>query len=249
MSAPTTPSGRIVLVPTPIGNLGDITLRAIEVLKAADRIACEDTRHSAPLLAHLGISGKPLVPLHDHNEARRAPELAAAALAGETIALITDAGMPSVSDPGYRVVQACLAAGVPLEVLPGPSAVITALVGSGFPCHEFHFGGFLSVKSGRRRNTLAAALATEVTHLFFESPHRLVSTLTLLAEISPGARVCVARELTKKFETYHRGNAAGLLEYFTAHPPKGEIVLLLRAGNLADASNGSQTDSQCAGNS
>ncbi|MCB1132295.1 MAG: 16S rRNA (cytidine(1402)-2'-O)-methyltransferase, partial [Verrucomicrobiae bacterium] len=108
--------GRIVLVPTPIGNLGDITLRALEVLKGADRIACEDTRHSAPLLAHHGISGKPLVALHEHNEAKRAPDLVAAAAAGETIALISDAGMPGVSDPGYRVVQACLEAGVPFEV-------------------------------------------------------------------------------------------------------------------------------------
>ena len=250
MSAPA-PSGRIVLVPTPIGNLGDITLRAVETLRAADRIACEDTRHSAPLLAHLGITGKPLVALHEHNEARRAPELAAAARAGETIAVITDAGMPGVSDPGYRVVQACLAAGVPLEVLPGPSAVITALIGSGFPCHAFHFGGFLSVKSGKRRSTLTTALASGVTHLFFESPHRLVSTLAILAEISPSAPVCVARELTKKFETYHRGNAAGLLAHFQAHPPKGEIVLVLRGGDDTDVatSTDSHTASQCAGNS
>ncbi|MCF7734104.1 MAG: 16S rRNA (cytidine(1402)-2'-O)-methyltransferase [Akkermansiaceae bacterium] len=227
---PTTPpeiSGRIILVPTPIGNLGDITLRAIEVLKSADRIACEDTRHSAPLLAHLGISGKPLIALHDHNETRRPPELAAAALAGETIALITDAGMPGVSDPGYRVVQACHELGVPLEVLPGPSAVITALIGSGFPCHAFRFGGFLSVKSGKRRTALAAPLASDETNLFFESPHRLLSTLVILADLAPTARVCVARELTKKFETYHRGTAAEVLAHFQNHPPKGEIVLVV----------------------
>jgi 16S rRNA (cytidine1402-2'-O)-methyltransferase len=223
-------SGRIVLVPTPIGNLGDITLRAIEVLKAADRIACEDTRHSAPLLAHLGIAGKPLVSLHDHNEARRAPELVAAARAGETIAIITDAGMPGVSDPGYRVVQACVEQDVPLEVLPGPSAVITALIGSGFPCHAFRFGGFLSVKSGKRRSALAAALEAGETHIFFESPHRVVSTLAILTELSPSARVCVARELTKKFETYHRGSAAEMAAWFQQHPPKGEIVLLVHAG-------------------
>lgn len=220
-------SGRIVLVPTPIGNLGDITLRAVEVLRGADRIACEDTRHSAPLLAHLGISGKPLVALHDHNESRRAPELAAAAARGETIALITDAGMPGVSDPGYRVVQACIGQGIPVEVLPGPSAVMTALIGSGMPCHAFHFGGFLSVKPGKRRSALAAALASGVTHVFFESPHRLVSSLRLLAELAPDARTCVARELTKKFETYHRGTAAELLAHFEQHPPKGEIVLLV----------------------
>lgn len=230
MSSAPAQSGRIVLVPTPIGNLGDITLRAIEVLKAADRIACEDTRHSAPLLAHLGISGKPLVSLHDHNEARRAPELVAAARAGELIAIITDAGMPGVSDPGYRVVQACVEQDVPLEVLPGPSAVITALIGSGFPCHAFRFGGFLSVKSGKRRSTLAAALEAGETHIFFESPHRVVSTLAILTELSPSARVCVARELTKKFETYHRGSAAEMSAWFQQHPPKGEIVLLVHAG-------------------
>jgi 16S rRNA (cytidine1402-2'-O)-methyltransferase len=223
-------SGRIIFVPTPIGNLGDITQRAVEVLRNADRIACEDTRHSAPLLAHLGISGKPLVALHEHNEARRAPELAAAARAGETIAVITDAGMPGVSDPGYRLIHVCLETGTPFEVLPGPSAVITALIGSGFPCHAFRFGGFLSVKPGKRRSALAAALESGETAIFFESPHRLVSTLELLVEIDPAAAVCVARELTKKFETYHRGSAAELLAHFQAHPPKGEIVLLVHRG-------------------
>lgn len=220
-------NGRIILVPTPIGNLGDVTLRALEVLRGADRIACEDTRHSGPLLAHHGITGKPLVALHEHNEARRAPELVAAAQAGETIAVISDAGMPGISDPGYRLVQACIESGTPLEVLPGPSAVITALIGSGFPCHAFRFGGFLSVKSGKRRSALAAALASGETGVFFESPHRILSTLEILHTIDPAARVCVARELTKKFETYHRGNAAEVLAHFQAHPAKGEIVLLV----------------------
>jgi 16S rRNA (cytidine1402-2'-O)-methyltransferase len=222
-------SGRIILVPTPIGNLGDLTLRALEVLRAADRIACEDTRHSAPLLAHHGISGKPLVSLHEHNEARRAPELVAAAKAGETIAVISDAGMPGISDPGYRIVQACIVKDVPFEVLPGPSSVITALIGSGFPCHAFRFGGFLSVKSGKRRSAFEATLASGETGIFFESPHRILSSLEILTDLCPAARVCVARELTKKFETYHRGTAAELLEHFRKHPPKGEIVLLLHA--------------------
>jgi 16S rRNA (cytidine1402-2'-O)-methyltransferase len=220
-------SGRIILVPTPIGNLGDITLRALEILRAADRIACEDTRHSGPLLAHHGISGKPLVALHEHNEARRVPDLVAAARAGEMIAVISDAGMPGISDPGYRLVQACIESGIPFEVLPGPSAVITALIGSGFPCHAFRFGGFLSVKSGKRRSALAAALASGETGIFFESPHRIVSTLEILAELDPAARTCVARELTKKFETYHRGTAAEVLAHFKLHPPKGEFVLLV----------------------
>lgn len=218
-----------MLVPTPIGNLGDITRRAVEVLQQADRIACEDTRHSLPLLKHLEVSGKPLVSLHEHNESRRAPELVSAARAGETIAVVTDAGMPGISDPGYRLVQACIESGTPCEVLPGPSAVVTALIGSGFPCHAFSFGGFLSVKSGKRRSTLAETVASGETGIFFESPHRLVSTLEILAENHPDARICVARELTKKFETYHRGTAAELLEHFRAHPPKGEIVLLVHA--------------------
>lgn len=222
-------TGRIIFVPTPIGNLGDITLRALEVLRGADRIACEDTRHSGQLLAHHGISGKPLVSLHEHNEARRAPDLIAAARVGETIAVITDAGMPGISDPGYRLVQACIESGTPLEVLPGPSAVITALIGSGFPCHAFHFGGFLSVKSGKRRSALTTALESGETSIFFESPHRIISTLEILADIDPDARACVARELTKKFETYHRGSAAEVLAHFQIHSPKGEIVLLVHS--------------------
>jgi len=222
--------GRVVLVPTPIGNLGDITLRALEVLRGADRIACEDTRHSARLLNHYGISGKPLVALHDHNEERRAPGLVEAVLAGETVAVISDAGMPGVSDPGYRLVQACHEAGVPVEVLPGPSAVLTALIASGLPCHAFRFGGFLPMKGGKRRTALAAALATGETAVFFESPHRIAGTLEMLAELAPDCRVCVARELTKKFETIHRGGAAQLAEAFAAHPAKGEIVLLFHAG-------------------
>jgi len=225
--------GRVIFVPTPIGNLGDITLRSVEVLKAADLIACEDTRHSGTLLARLGIPGKPLVALHEHNEARRAPDIVAAARGGQTVAVVSDAGMPGISDPGYRLVQACLEAGVPFEVLPGPSSVITALIGSGFPCHAFRFGGFLSVKSGKRRTALAAALDSGETGIFFESPHRIVSTLEILAGLDPLAMTCVARELTKKFETYHRGTAAEVLAHFKEHPPKGEMVLLVHAPGQA----------------
>jgi len=223
-------SGRVVLVPTPIGNLGDITLRALEVLRSADRIACEDTRHSARLLNHYEISGKPLVALHEHNEARRAPDLVQAALAGETIAFISDAGMPGVSDPGFRLVRECHEAGVPVEVLPGPSAVLTALIASGLPCHAFRFGGFLPMKSGKRRTALAGALATAETAIFFESPHRIAATLEMLGELAPDAPSCVARELTKKFETLHRGSAKELAAHFASHSAKGEIVLLFHAG-------------------
>jgi 16S rRNA (cytidine1402-2'-O)-methyltransferase len=220
--------GRVVLVPTPIGNRDDLTLRAIEALRGADLIACEDTRHSRPLLAHHEIN-VPLVSFHEHNESRRAAELAARARAGETIAVISDAGMPGISDPGYRLVRACIDDDVPLEVLPGPSAILTALVGSGLPVHAFQFGGFLSVKKGKRRNQLTTALESDGTSIFFESPHRLPSTLEILAELAPDTPTCVARELTKKFETYHRGTAAELHAHFTTHPPKGEIVLLVAA--------------------
>lgn len=219
--------GRFILVPTPIGNLGDITRRAVETLERADRIACEDTRRTGRLLAHLAITGKPLVSLHDHNEDKRVPELIAAVTKGETIAVVSDAGMPAVSDPGYRLIQACLETKVPFEVLPGPSAVLTALVGSGFPVHSFQFCGFLPVKKGKRLKAMNAGLEADGTTLFFESPHRLLSTLQILAEHHPEARVCVARELTKKFETYHRGAPSELLSHFQSHPPKGEIVLLL----------------------
>ncbi|WP_411827319.1 16S rRNA (cytidine(1402)-2'-O)-methyltransferase [Luteolibacter sp. AS25] len=222
--------GKIALVPTPIGNLGDITLRAIEVLREADRIACEDTRRSGILLSHHGISGKSLTSLHEHNETRRAPELVAAAAAGEVIAFISDAGMPGVSDPGYRLVQACLDADVDVEVLPGPSAVLTALIGSGLPCHAFRFGGFLSVKSGKRRTAMSNAIESGETGIFFESPHRIMSTLEILKEIAPEAKVCVARELTKKFETYHRGTAGEILEWFQTNGTKGEMVILMNKG-------------------
>ena len=227
MSEEIATGGRIILVPTPIGNLGDITLRSLEVLKSADRIACEDTRRSGILLSHHGVTGKSLVALHEHNESRKSPELVAAAKAGEVIAFISDAGMPGVSDPGYRLVQACLAADVPFDVLPGPSAVLTALIGSGLPCHAFRFGGFLSVKKGKRRTEMTAALESGETGIFFESPHRILSTLEILTEIDPEARICVARELTKKFETYHRGKPADLLEWFQAHGTKGEMVILM----------------------
>lgn len=219
-------TGRVVLIPTPIGNLGDITRRAIEVLQEADQIACEDTRHSKPLFNYLEIS-KPLISMHEHNEAKRAGEIVNMVKAGQIIAVVTDAGMPGISDPGYRLIQACLEEDVPFEVLPGPSAVITALIGSGFPCHAFRFGGFLSVKSGKRRTALEQVFESGETGIFFESPHRIASTLAVLAEIRPGARTCVARELTKKFETYHRGSAAELLAEFSGKKAKGEIVLLV----------------------
>ena len=221
-------SGLIQLVASPIGNLGDITFRAVEALRTAAVIACEDTRHSRRLLDHLQIRDKELVALHDHNERSRSLSLVERALNGEKIVYLSDAGTPGISDPGYRLVNAAHDAGVRVEVLPGPSAVVTALAGSGMPSDAFFFGGFLPVKSGRRTNELTEALARRETSIYFESPHRIVGTLRILAELASDREVCVARELTKKFETFHRGTATMLFEEFTARPPKGEITLLVR---------------------
>jgi 16S rRNA (cytidine1402-2'-O)-methyltransferase len=220
--------GSIQLIATPIGNLGDITVRAVEAIRSADLVACEDTRHSRRLLEHLGIRDKELVALHDHNEKVKSAALVERVLHGAKLVYLSDAGTPGVSDPGYRLVNAAHAAGVPVEVLPGPSAVVTALAGSGMPSDAFYFGGFLPVKSGRRTRELGESLARRETSIFFESPHRLAGTLAILRELDPLREACVARELTKKFETYHRGTVASLHEEFTVRPPKGEITLLIR---------------------
>ena len=216
------------VVPTPIGNRQDITLRAIEVFRAADLIAAEDTRHSGMLLQHLGIK-KPFVSLHEHNEAARSAELVDRMAAGAHVALITDAGMPGISDPGHRLIRSCIEKGIPLTVLPGPSAVLTALVGSGFPADRFYFGGFLPVKSGRRAAEIARAAGRTETSIYFESPHRIVRSLEALREACPTRLVCVARELTKSFEDFQRGTPEMLLAHFHSHPPKGEITLLIAA--------------------
>lgn len=233
-----TPPPKVIFVPTPIGNLGDITLRAVETLRSADLIACEDTRHSLKLLNHLEIS-KPLVSLHDHNEQDRIPELIERASREETIAVISDAGTPCLSDPGHRLLKACRDGNLPFTVLPGASAVTTALVASGFPPHPFSFHGFLHVKKGKRSKQLQAALDSAETTLFFESPHRLPSTLELLRERAPDHPLCVARELTKAFETLHHGTAVELSEYFANRKVRGEIVLL-----IPPASNSPQSDAR-----
>ena len=216
----------LTLVPSPVGNLEDITLRALRLLREADLIAAEDTRHASILLKHHGIN-RPLLSLHEHNESQRSGEIAQRLAAGENIALLTDAGMPGISDPGYRMVRACLERGLEFTVLPGPSSILPALVGSGLPLHEFYFGGFLPVKSGRRKAALEAALARGETSIFFESPHRIARSLAVLAELAPERPVCVARELSKKFEEYWRGSAAELSARAEKQPPRGEICLLV----------------------
>ena len=226
-------SGGLVVCPTPIGNLEDITLRVLSALREADVVACEDTRRTRVLLDRYGVKAK-LVSYHEHNEKSRAAELVRRMRDGEVVALVSDAGMPLVSDPGYLLVRACVAAGLPVEVLPGPSAAITALVASGLPADEWHFHGFLPRKRGELREVLSAA---DVTLVAFESPRRLPATLALLAELDPSREVAVCRELTKVHEEVVRGTAAELAARYADDPPKGEIVLVLapRAASEAGA--------------
>jgi len=183
------------------------------------------------LLKHHGVS-RPLLSLHEHNEAQRAEEIVKRLTAGENIALLTDAGTPGISDPGFRIVRACIERGLEFTVLPGPTSILPALVGSGLPLHEFYFGGFLPVKSGRRQSVLEAALARKETSIFFESPHRIAKSLAVLAALAPDRKVCVARELSKKFEEYWRGPVAELCARAEKQPPRGEICLLV-AGSEA----------------
>ena len=217
----------LYVVATPIGNLGDITLRALEVLKLADVIAAEDTRHSGMLLKHFEIR-KPLVSFHEHNEAMRTAQLIERLATGENIALVTDAGMPGLSDPGARLIRECIQRDLPFTIVPGSSSILTALAGSGFKMEKFCFRGFLPVKSGQRERELRAASEREETTIFFESPYRLTKALSAAIDILQDRQLCVARELTKKFEEFRRGSAAELLAHYGAHPPKGEIVLLVQ---------------------
>ncbi len=216
----------LFVVATPIGNLGDITLRALEALKSVDLIAAEDTRHSGMLLKHFGIK-KPFVSYHEHNEAARTTELVERLTRGESIALITDAGTPGMSDPGLRLIRECVRRGLPFTIIPGPSSILTALLGSGFSTDKFCFRGFLPVKSGQRERELRAATECGETTIFFESPYRLTKTLAVCIGIMPDRQLCVARELTKKFEEFRRGVASELLAHYQAHRPKGEIVLVI----------------------
>ena len=216
----------LYVVATPIGNLGDITFRAIEILRQVNLIAAEDTRHSGILLKRYEID-KPLISYHEHNEAMRTAQLVERLAIGENIALITDAGTPGISDPGARLIRECINRGLEFTSVPGPSSILTALVGSGFSADKFFFGGFLPVKSGRRERELRTAADRDETSIYLESPYRLTKTLKACGDIMPDRRVCVARELTKKFEEFRRGTAADLLAHYEAHPPKGEIVLLI----------------------
>jgi len=219
-------AGKLFVVATPIGNLEDMAPRAVRVLRECDLIAAEDTRHSGMFLARLEIR-KPLVSYHQFSEAKRTAEFLRQFEEGKSIALISDAGLPGVSDPGERLIRAAIAAGVAVEIVPGPSAPLLALAGSGFPMVPFYFGGFLPVKGGQRRKELVAAGARDCTSLYFESPYRVLRMLQdAVAEI-PQARLCLARELTKKFEEFRRGSPAELLAHFQSHEPRGEFCLVV----------------------
>ena len=219
--------GALVLIATPIGNLGDITARALEGLKSADLIACEDSRVTAKLLHHAGIE-KPLLPYHDHNAEAMRPKLLARIAAGERVALVSDAGTPLISDPGYKLVQAAVAAGLAVTMLPGPSAPIMALALSGLPSDRFLFGGFLPAKSKARRDAVAEAARAPVTLIFFETAPRLVESLKDLLAVLGDRPAAVARELTKLFEEVRRESLSALIAHYAqAGAPKGEIVIVV----------------------
>lgn len=222
---PLTP-GTLYLVATPIGNLEDITLRALRVLRECDVVAAEDTRRSGQLLRHFEIS-RPLLSYFQFNEARRSEEIIERLRRGEKVALVTDAGSPGISDPGERVVKAAIKAGFRVESVPGPVALVVALTASGLPTDEFHFVGFLPHKSGQRRNKLESLLAVAGTLIFYESPYRIEKLLTELSEVYAAREVVLARELTKKFEEYLRGTPAELLQVLKTRSLKGEFVVLV----------------------
>ncbi len=224
---PLTPA-TLYLVATPIGNLEDITLRALRTLKECDLVAAEDTRRTGQLLKHYGIS-KPLLSYFRFNEAKRCQEIIERLRRGEKIALVTDAGSPGISDPGQRVVHETVAAGLRVEPVPGPSALVAGLTASGLPTDEFHFIGFLPHKSGQRRKQLEKFKGFEGTLALYESPYRVEKLLAELRELYPSHRVVLARELTKKFEEFLRGTPAELLEALKKRSLKGEFVVMLSA--------------------
>lgn len=225
-SLPPLVAGTLYLVATPIGNLEDITLRALRTLKECDVVAAEDTRHSGQLLRHYGIS-KPLLSYFQFNEAKRSEEIIERLAHGEKVALVTDAGSPGISDPGERVVKAALSAGFRVEVAPGPCALIAALTASGLPADEFHFIGFLPHKSGQRCKALEKMKAFDGTLILYESPFRIEKLLGELRELYPERTVVLARELTKKFEEYLRGTPAELLRQLQSRAKRGEFVVLI----------------------
>ena len=219
-------AGTLYLVPTPIGNLADMTRRAAEILADADIVACEDTRHTRILLDHLGLSKK-VVSYHEHNKETAGPKLIEALLEGASVAQVSDAGMPVISDPGADLVRLALADNIPIVPLPGPNAALTALIASGLPATQFVFIGFLPRTSARRKELLASVREIPFTLIFYEAPHRLRETLKILLETLGDRRAVTARELTKKFETFSRARLSALLLETEETDPRGEYVLIV----------------------
>ena len=234
-----TPCGCLYLVATPIGNLEDITLRALRILKEVDQIACEDTRHTLKLLSHFDIH-KPLVSYHEHNELTRAPELVLSMEQGAHIALVSDAGMPLVSDPGHRLVTLAIRHRIPVVPVPGPAALLTALSASGLPSEEFLFLGFLPARSGERQRALERLRIEERTLVFYEAPHRIADTIADAAAILGDRQACLAREVTKLHEEFRRGKLTELFQSLEEHPAKGEITLVI--GPPEKVAGGARTD-------
>jgi 16S rRNA (cytidine1402-2'-O)-methyltransferase len=229
-----TAGGTLVLVGTPIGNLGDLAPRAAEALAAADVVCCEDTRRTGKLLALAGVERRPFVVVNEHTEAREIPRVLARLARGERVAVVSDAGMPGVSDPGERLVAAAVAEGHPVEVVPGPSAALAALVVSGLPAGRFVFEGFLPRKGAARAERLAAVAGEPRTVVVFEAPHRVARTLADLVDAcGPDRRVAVARELTKLHEEVWRGTLAGAAAWAADREPPGEIVLVVEGAPAA----------------
>jgi len=222
----------LYVVSTPIGNLEDITLRALNVLKEVDFIACEDTRHTGLLLQHYNVNAR-LISYHEYNKLRRTPEILEMLRQGKRIALTADAGTPGVSDPGFYLIRAAIEHGFRVIPIPGASALLSALVVSGLPCDHFVFEGFLPKRDGRKLKRLRALVEQERTMVFFESPYRLLKTLGQFLEVFGERRVVLARELTKKFEEVIRGNVSEVIKHVEQHPAKGEFVMLLSGRRLA----------------
>jgi 16S rRNA (cytidine1402-2'-O)-methyltransferase len=227
-------SGCLYLVGTPIGNLEDITLRALRILKEVDQIACEDTRHTQKLLTHYDIH-KLLVSYHEHNELTRAPELVVALEQGAKIALVSDAGMPLVSDPGHRLVTLCLRHHIPVVPIPGPSALLASLSASGLPNEEFLFVGFLPARSGERRRALERLRIEDRTIILYEAPHRVAECVADAREVLGNRSACIAREVTKMHEEFRRGKLSELSASLEERPARGEITLLIGPEAPADA--------------
>jgi len=235
--------GCLYLVGTPIGNLEDITLRALRILKEADQIACEDTRHTQKLLTHYDIH-RPLVSYHEHNELTRSPELVLAMEQGAKIALVSDAGMPLVSDPGHRLVALCLRHCIPVVPIPGPSALLAALSASGLPNENFLFVGFLPARSGERRRALERLRIEDRTMIFYEAPHRVAECVADAREVLGNRNACIAREITKVHEEFRRGKLSELSSSLDERPARGEITLLIgpeEAGDVRTRANSTQS--------